>query len=103
MLAQITLNLNSSHPSENIFVGAVIVGILLWLCTLVSLLGRQDMKDADKIVWTIVVCTLNILGMLLYWCMAPSQPPVKIRSEQELKDYFNSRSQEPREKVSGFV
>ena len=55
------------------------------------------MKDVDKIVWTIVVCTLNVLGMVLYWFMAPKEPNSSARSEKELKDYFNSRADKPEE------
>ncbi len=83
--------------SNSVLIG-LILGVALWLWTLISLLGREDMKDTDKIVWTIVVCTLNVVGMILYWLMAPSEPH-KVRTEQELKDYFNSRDTEPTKKA----
>lgn len=71
----------------------LIAGLLLWFWTLVSVLGNKEMKDADRIVWIIVLCTLNIPGMVLYWFLAPSAHPA--RSEKELKDYFNSRDDSP--------
>ena len=65
--------------------------MILWLLTLASLLKRQDMQGTDKIVWTIVLCFLNVLGMFLYWFLAPAQQKNPLaRSEKELKDYFNS-------------
>ncbi|MEI6562657.1 MAG: PLDc N-terminal domain-containing protein [Verrucomicrobiota bacterium] len=57
------------------FISALcIMALSLWLLTLISLLRRQDMKDVDKIVWTIVLCALSFLGMVLYWFIAPPKP-----------------------------
>ena len=73
-------------------IAVTLVVLLVWLLGLIELLKRQDMKDVDKIVWTVVLCTLNILGLLLYLFMAPSEKGSRrVRSEKELKDYFNSR------------
>ncbi|MEO6846412.1 MAG: PLDc N-terminal domain-containing protein [Chthoniobacterales bacterium] len=80
--------------------GSILV-FLIWLATLIKHIGRQDLKDTDKIVWTIILCTLNILGVILYWCMTPSSRPRRApkpgkhraRTEAELKEYFNSRSE----------
>ena len=70
--------------------------LLLWLIALIELLKRQDMKEVDKIVWTIVLCVLNVFGLLLYWFMAPREKgPVHVRTEKELKDHFNSRANKP--------
>ncbi|MEO6847585.1 MAG: PLD nuclease N-terminal domain-containing protein [Chthoniobacterales bacterium] len=73
---------------------AIIIGIIalsVWLWALISHLQRRDLSDCDKIVWTIVLCTLNIFGAILYLFMAPSGES-KVRSEEELKEYFNSCS-----------
>jgi hypothetical protein len=67
-----------------------VVAFILWIVTLISHLKRRDITDTDRIIWTVVLCTLNILGMILYWFMAPSP---KVRSEKELKDYFNTQSE----------
>ena len=104
MFAQLTVNIGlsdwiDSSPWSSSILIVIAIAAILWLCTIVSLLCRQDLKDTDKIIWTIVVCTLNFIGMILYWIMAPLQPPQKMRTEQELKDYFNSRSPEKDEKV----
>jgi hypothetical protein len=69
----------------------VILSFVLWLGTLVSHLRRTDLSDTDRIVWTIVLCTLNVLGMVLYWFLAPAGES-RVRTEAELKEYFNSRS-----------
>jgi hypothetical protein len=73
----------------------VVAVFLLWLATLVSFLKRTDMKDVDRIVWAIVLCVLNVLGMLLYWFLAPVAPGSRTgaRSDKELKEYFNSRGE----------
>lgn len=65
----------------------------VWLSALVSLLRRRDLEPADRIVWTIVVCTTNVLGALLYWFLAPGKPgsPSRPRTDAELKDYFNKQ------------
>jgi tetratricopeptide (TPR) repeat protein len=47
-------------------------------------------RDTDKIIWTIVLCTLNILGVVLYWILAPAGRD-RVLSEQELKDKFNKQ------------
>lgn len=61
---------------------------LVWIVTLVSHLRRTDYSDGDRIVWTIVLCTLNILGVVLYWCLAPAGN-CRVLTENELKDKFN--------------
>jgi hypothetical protein len=73
------------------FLVSLAVGFVLWLVTLVSHLRRTDLCDSDRIVWTVVLCTLNILGMILYWVLAPAGES-RVKSEEELKEYFNSHS-----------
>jgi len=70
----------------------IIVAFILWLLTLISHLSYsgEDINDTDKIIWTIVLCTLTILGMVLYWFMAPRKK-LNIRSEAELKKHFNNQ------------
>jgi Phospholipase_D-nuclease N-terminal len=71
--------------------GLALVGFVLWLVTLVSHLRRVDLSDSDRIVWTVVLCTLNVLGMILYWIYAPAGE-ARPRTEKELQEHFNSRS-----------
>jgi len=66
------------------------IGFIIWIIALISHLRRTDYSDTDKIVWTIVLCTLNILGVVLYWILAPAGRD-RVRSEQELKDKFNKQ------------
>ena len=88
---QISLNLN-----QEFWFWACIICLILWLLTVISLLKRQDMKEVDKIVWVIVLCALNILGATLYWFLAPGKESLsRARTEKELKDYFNSRTDKP--------
>jgi Trk-type K+ transport system membrane component len=64
------------------------IGFIIWILALVSHLRRNDCSDTDKIIWTIVLCTTNILGVVLYWFLAP-RGDERVLSEQELKDKFN--------------
>ncbi len=71
--------------------GMLAIGIALfalWLFTLVFHLKRTDYSDTDKIIWTIVLCTLNILGVVLYFLFAPAGK-YRVLTERELKDKFN--------------
>jgi dolichyl-phosphate-mannose--protein O-mannosyl transferase len=64
------------------------LAFLIWMIALISHLRRTDYSDTDKIIWTVVLCTLNILGVILYWFFAPRGDD-GVLSEQELKDKFN--------------
>lgn len=71
---------------------ALVAGLaILWLLTLGFFLKRTDLEATERLVWTIVLCTLNVVGMVLYWMIAPpcqaSQP--KVLSEKDLKERFN--------------
>jgi hypothetical protein len=61
---------------------------LVWIAVLVSHLRRKDCSDTDRIVWTIVLCTLNIVGVALYFFIGPAGD-ARVLTEQELKDKFN--------------
>ncbi len=61
---------------------------LIWIIALVSHLRRTDYSDTDKIVWTIVLCTLNFLGVILYLFFAPPGDQ-RVLSEAELKEKLN--------------
>jgi len=71
-----------------LFYTACGIGFVIWIMALVSHLRRTDHSDTDKIIWTIILCTLNILGVVLYWFIAPRGND-RVLSEQELKDKFN--------------
>ena len=91
--AHLKPHLPSSYPPPmtSFLIFIAICGFLLWLLTLISHIRRDDLSDSDRIVWTIILCTLNILGMVLYWFLAPAGK-YHAKSEAELKEYFNSRS-----------
>ena len=66
-----------------------LIGFVIWIVVLISHIRRTDCSDTDKIVWTVILCTLNILGVVLYLSMGPSSEETRVLSEQELKDKFN--------------
>ncbi|MBN8711690.1 MAG: hypothetical protein BGO12_01155 [Verrucomicrobia bacterium 61-8] len=72
------------------FLTITALGFLIWIITLVSHLRRKDYSDTDKITWTIVLCTLNILGVILYLFLAPPGD-YRVLSEAELKEKLNKQ------------
>lgn len=75
----------------------LIVG-LAWLAALVNFLKRTDLDGTTKICWVVVLCTLNLLGMilLLIWGPKQHQEPQKTRrlfeppSQDEITDNKSS-------------
>lgn len=70
----------------------IAVGVLLfliWISVLIYHLRRQDCSDMDRLLWVIVLCTLNILGVILYFFLGPKSENDRVLTEQELKDKFN--------------
>ncbi|MGZ0655313.1 PLDc N-terminal domain-containing protein [Coraliomargarita sp. W4R53] len=66
----------------------IIVSQLAWLWTLLAHLNNQECSPTDKICWTIVLCVLNVLGMILYFIGFPREKEENF-SEEELKRSFN--------------
>ncbi|CAA6678056.1 MULTISPECIES: PLD nuclease N-terminal domain-containing protein [unclassified Lentimonas] len=68
---------------------------IVWLWALIALLRNNRIDSTDKVCWTVVLCTLNGLGLLLYMIFGPVDLKIKIEqtdeylSEQELKKAFN--------------
>ncbi len=67
---------------------------IVWLWTLLAHLKSKDCDSTDKICWTIVLCVLNILGMILYFIGGPEgeeeeDEDDEALSEAELKRAFN--------------
>lgn len=91
----LALMIQPDHNSSGFFVIVFVCGLIVWLLTLISVIRSRDMKDADRIIWVVILCTLNVLGLLLYWIIAPSN---RVRSDRELKEYFNSREDHPEQK-----
>ena len=65
------------------------VAFLIWIFALIGHLRRTDCSDTDKIIWTIVLCTLNIIGVILYWFLEPRGPNERVLTDDELKERFN--------------
>lgn len=58
--------------------GAALFGLILWLWALIHLLTNPALAGTDKIVWTIVIVFLNVLGAILYFAIRPrpaASPP----------------------------
>lgn len=50
----------------------LVAGFAFWLAALVRLLTSRHLESGDKIVWTLVLIFLNLLGAVLYFCLAPA-------------------------------
>lgn len=48
--------------------------LLLWLTTLVRLLRSTELEGTTKICWVVVLCTLNVLGLILFMIWGPKKP-----------------------------
>lgn len=76
-------------------IGLIVVLSIIWLRTLIYHLGRTDLSDSDRSTWTTVLCTLTILGVILYIFGGPENKSKKARKkslaedEAELKARFN--------------
>ncbi len=61
---------------------------LAWLWCLISHLRNESLEPTDKICWTVVLCVLNVLGLVLFICVGPKDGR-ELESEGELKRAFN--------------
>ncbi len=69
----------------------LVAAILLaaWLATLVRLLRWTKLDATTKICWVVVLCSLNVLGLVLYIIWGPKecdQPPRTRRLCEPAKD-----------------
>ena len=53
------------------FLGAMILGFVIWIWALIHMLTNQRIQGTDKIVWAIVIVFLNVLGAILYFLISP--------------------------------
>jgi len=79
-----------------------IVALICWILTLASHLKNTQMDAIERIVWTIVLCSLNIVGVFFYWWLVStdSDTTFGVKSDEELKEYFNSKHQPNTEKTN---
>ncbi|MDR0532875.1 MAG: PLD nuclease N-terminal domain-containing protein [Verrucomicrobiales bacterium] len=74
------------------FITVVIALFVFWFATLVVVLSRKNWNGDDRVVWTVVICTLNILGAILYLLIGPKDPGAQGLSEDELKERCNNNT-----------
>ena len=63
----------------NDFLGPLVALTLLllgvaWVVVLVRLLLREDLDSTTKISWVVVLCTLTLLGVVLFALFGPGRP-----------------------------
>tara|TARA_R100000027_G_scaffold23393_1_gene16942 strand:+ start:1400 stop:1648 length:249 start_codon:yes stop_codon:yes gene_type:complete len=66
---------------------------IAWLWALIAHLTDSELESTDKICWTVVLCVLNVLGLLLYILIGPTKFKIEnteeYLSEKGLKKAFN--------------
>jgi len=60
----------------------------IWLWALITHLKSNQIDPTDKICWTVVLCVLNLLGLLLYILIGPTEDEA-YGSEEALKKAIN--------------
>jgi len=73
------------------YIWIVVIAIvlqILWLWTLLAHLSSEECSSTDKICWTIVLCVLNVVGMVLFLIGGPKGKD-EVLSEEALKRSFN--------------
>ena len=65
-------NFNLQYPSGVIAFWFAVLAII-WLVVLAVALNRNDMHPSTQFMWVFVLVSMNILGVLLYWMIAPSR------------------------------
>jgi len=64
-------------------IGTLIVAELFWLDSLSKHLANNKLDPTDKICWTVVLCTLNLLGLVMFLIAGPKTSDAKeIRNEK---------------------
>lgn len=66
----------------------LIIAQAAWLWCLLSHLKNKEIDPTDKICWTVVLCVLNVLGLLLFIVAGPKDK-TEFESEDDLKRAFN--------------
>ena len=68
-----------------------VVAELCWLYFLVVHLKNRNYDPTEKICWTVVLCVLNVLGLILYLSFAPKLPKESLQeSEERIKEAANN-------------
>lgn len=73
---------NTGSPSQGASsICEILIGILpllfilllmiVWIAALINMLRNPAIQGSDKIVWTLIIIFLNVLGALIYFCVAP--------------------------------
>jgi hypothetical protein len=66
----------------------LIVAQIAWLWCLLAHLRNKEIDPTDKICWTVVLCVLNVFGLILFILAGPEETD-ELESEDDLKRAFN--------------
>ena len=73
---------------NSLWIVLIIAAECIWLGCLVSHLKNRNQDPTDKICWTIVLCVLNLLGLILFVLAGP-EDEYEGATEEQLKKAFN--------------
>ncbi len=75
----LSLPMNVSYSSTSAsdgFLFLVGLWLLVWLVVLATALSRKDFDPITRLTWVLVIILVPVFGVLLYWVVGPSRPPV---------------------------
>lgn len=62
-----------------LFVALAILAFFVWLGALIHMLRNPAIQGTEKIVWALVIIFLQVLGAIVYFCIAPSPQRYGVR------------------------
>ncbi len=75
-----------------VFLGVGIAGLIFWIWAIVDCL-KSDLNELDKIVWTLVIVTFNILGVIIYLIFVKTNKEYRgIRMKKGKRLYRSNRN-----------
>jgi hypothetical protein len=51
-----------------------ILFVLMWILSLVDALRRSDLTTSAKVVWSLAIVFIPVIGVVAYWVARPSEP-----------------------------
>ncbi len=80
------INLNFTSGSSIWMTVLVPIVFVVWIAVLIRLIKRTDLDGTTKICWVVVVCSLNLVGLVLYGIWGPGSQVASTPSRSSRED-----------------